>query len=100
MKIVTGHVKGQGRNEIVKELVGKCHNIQTNINIDSISFYFMPSVFMEKGVIENQSNSYANDVLSDECSLEVPSYDLNNKKVLIASRHTRNDSKGIQLEFR
>lgn len=55
---------------------------------------------MEKGVIENQSSSYANDVMSDECSLEVPAYDLNNKKVLIASRHTRNDSKGIQLEFR
>lgn len=56
---------------------------------------------MEKGVIENQASSYANDVLSDECSLEVPSCDINNKKVLIASsRHMRNDSKGIQLEFR
>lgn len=58
------------------------------------------AVFMEKGIIENQSSSYANDVLSDECSLEVPPYDINNKKVLIASRHMRNDSKGIQLEFR
>lgn len=55
---------------------------------------------MEKGVIENQATSYANDILSDECSLEVPSYDIQNKKVLIASRHSRNDSKGIQLEFR
>lgn len=57
-------------------------------------------VFMEKGVIENQAPNYANDVLSDECSLDMPAYDINNKKVLIASRHTRNDSKGIQLEFR
>lgn len=63
-------------------------------------FRFQSPVFMEKGVIENQTTSYANDILSDECSVEVPSYDINNKKVLIASRHTRNDSKGIQLEFR
>lgn len=55
---------------------------------------------MERRVIENQATSYANDVMSDECSLEVPPYDINNKKVLIASRHNRNDSKGIQLEFR
>lgn len=57
---------------------------------------------MEKGVIENQATSFASDMISDECSLhDVPSFDINNKKVLIASsRHTRNDSKGIQLEFR
>ncbi|XP_055295376.1 solute carrier organic anion transporter family member 5A1 isoform X2 [Sitodiplosis mosellana] len=64
------------------------------------SIISLDKLFIEKGVIENQSSSYANDVMSDECSLEVPSYDLNNKKVLIASRHSRNDSKGIQLEFR
>ena len=55
---------------------------------------------MEKGVIDNQTTAYANDTIPDECSLDVPTYDINNKKILIASRHTRNDSKGIQLEFR
>lgn len=56
---------------------------------------------MEKGVIDNQTTAYANDTIPDESSLEhVPTYDINNKKVLIASRHTRNDSKGIQLELR
>lgn len=55
---------------------------------------------MEKGVIENQATSYANDAVPDECALDVPSYDIQNKKVLIASRHSRNDSKGIQLELR
>lgn len=55
---------------------------------------------MEKGVIDSQTTAYANDIIPDECSLDVPTYDINNKKVLIASRHTRNDSKGIQLEFR
>lgn len=59
------------------------------------------TVFVEKGVIDNnQAGSYANDVMADECSVDVSSYDINNKQVLIASRHMRNDSKGIQLEFR
>lgn len=58
------------------------------------------SVFMEKGVIDNQTTAFANDIIPDESALDVPTYDINNKKVLIASRHTRNDSKGIQLEFR
>lgn len=57
-------------------------------------------VFMEKGVIDNQTTAFANDIIPDESLLDVPTYDINNKKVLIASRHTRNDSKGIQLEFR
>lgn len=56
-------------------------------------------MFVEKNVIEN-ANSYANDILTDDCSPDVPPYDVNNKKVLIATRHNRNDSKGIQIEFR
>lgn len=61
---------------------------------------FLITVFVEKGVPENQATAYANDMLSDDCSVDVSTYDINNKKVLIASRHNRNDSKGIQLEFR
>lgn len=53
---------------------------------------------MEKGVVENVG-SYANDILSNDCSSDVPNYDPN-KKILIATRHNRNDSKGIQIEFR
>lgn len=60
----------------------------------------IPLVFLEKGVIDSQGNTYANDTLTDECSPDIAPYDINNKKVLIATRHTRNDSKGIQLEFR
>lgn len=61
--------------------------------------FLIISVFMEKGVIDNQTTAFANDIIPDEGLLDAPTYDIN-KKVLIASRHTRNDSKGIQLEFR
>lgn len=44
--------------------------------------------------------SYTNDIMGDDCMLTASAFDVNNKKVLIASRHMRNDSKGIQLEIR
>lgn len=60
---------------------------------------FSFTVCVEK-VVDNQTGSYTNDMMSEECAVDVSSYDINNKKVLVASRHMRNDSKGIQLEFR
>lgn len=58
-------------------------------------------MFLEKGVIDNsQTNTYANDTLSDECGIECSPYDNNSKRILIAARHNRTDSRGIQLESR
>lgn len=54
------------------------------------------SVFEEKVHSDNQNNSLTGDILGD-CGLN---FDSNNKRVLIASRHLRNDSKTIQLELR
>lgn len=65
--------------------------------------YFSPHsvVFLEKGVIDNnQVNTYAADMLNDECATDCSPYDSNSKRILIATRHTRNDSRGIQLEPR
>lgn len=62
---------------------------------------FFITVFLEKGVIDNsQTNTYANDTLSDECGIECSPYDNNSKRILIAARHNRTDSRGIQLESR
>lgn len=38
--------------------------------------------------------------MSGDCGMNVLNYDTNNKKILVASRHLRNDSKTIQLELR
>lgn len=57
-------------------------------------------VFAEKGIIENQAVPYATNVMNEECAIGNTTFDVNNKKVIIASRHMRNDSKGIQLEIR
>lgn len=58
-------------------------------------------VILEKGAIDNnQANAYASDMLNDECGTECSPYDSNSKRILIATRHTRNDSRGIQLESR
>lgn len=58
------------------------------------------TVFAEKGVLDSQASPYTSDILSDDCGIHGTSFDVNTKKVLIASRHMRNDSKGIQLEIR
>lgn len=50
-------------------------------------------------MMDNQAASYSNDVISGDCGLNA-TLEGNSKKVLVASRHMRNDSKGIQLEFR
>lgn len=58
-------------------------------------------VFLEKSAIDNnQLNAYVNDSVSDELGTECSPYDNASKRILIASRHTRNDSRGIQLEPR
>lgn len=55
-------------------------------------------MFEEKHHTDNQNNKLTVDVLGD-CGLNL-NYDTNNKRILIASRHLRNDSKTIQLELR
>lgn len=67
---------------------------------DILTVNYLLTVFAEKGVLENQSSPYTSDILSDDCVMHGTSFDVNTKKVLIASRHMRNDSKGIQLEIR
>lgn len=55
-------------------------------------------MFEEKHHPDIQAVSVTGDVLGD-CGLNL-NFDSNNKRVLIASRHLRNDSKSIQLELR
>lgn len=63
----------------------------------SLSF----SVFVEKGVLDNQTVPFNGDMNGGDCgALNSRNFDVNNKKILIATRHLRNDSKTIQLEFR
>lgn len=38
--------------------------------------------------------------MTGDCGMNMLNYDANNKKILVASRHLRNDSKTIQLELR
>lgn len=56
------------------------------------------AVFEEKAHIDNQNAPYVADLMAGDCGLNA-NFD-SNKKVLYASRHLRNDSKGIQLELR
>ena len=53
-------------------------------------------MFEEKSTIDNQTIPFNGDIVSGDCGLTFDS----TKKVLIASRHLRNDSKSIQLELR
>ncbi|KAJ6630890.1 Solute carrier organic anion transporter family member 5A1 [Pseudolycoriella hygida] len=62
------------------------------------SIISLDKLFEEKIHCDNQNNSLTGDVLGD-CGLNL-NFDSNNKRVLIASRHLRNDSKTIQLELR
>lgn len=57
-------------------------------------------MFAEKGALDNQTASYNGEVISGECGLSARNFDVNNKKILIATRYLRNDSKTIQLELR
>lgn len=61
----------------------------------SIFSCFICVVFAEKGILDNQT-----EVINGECGLNARNFDANNKKILIATRHLRNDSKTIQLELR
>lgn len=58
-------------------------------------------MFVEKNVLDNQSTPFNGDMMGGECgTMNGHNFDVNNKKILIASRHLRNDSKTIQLELR
>ncbi|XP_037038961.1 solute carrier organic anion transporter family member 5A1 [Bradysia coprophila] len=62
------------------------------------SIISLDKLFEEKHHSSSQHNTATGDVLGD-CGLNL-NFDTNNKRILIASRHLRNDSKTIQLELR
>lgn len=74
------------------------------LNAKKLTLFFFSSllipVFAEKGVLDNQTTTYSTEVINGDCGLNARNFDVNNKKVLIATRHLRNDSKTIQLELR
>lgn len=61
------------------------------------NFYFF-LVFEEKGILDNQAVPFNGEVISEEYTPNINTD--SNKRVIIASRHLRNDSKSIQLEYR
>ncbi|KAG4071905.1 hypothetical protein HA402_006066 [Bradysia odoriphaga] len=62
------------------------------------SIISLDKLFEEKHHSSSQHSTATGDVLGD-CGLNL-NFDTNNKRILIASRHLRNDSKTIQLELR